>query len=275
MLIIDQISHRYEGLKALHEVSLEARPGELTCLVGASGCGKTTALRLAAGLMPLQSGRIVLGDQLLADASHSLPAEQRPVGLVFQEGALFPHMSVADNIGFGLPRAERRGRVAELLDEVDLTEFAARYPHSLSGGQRQRIALARALAPRPKALLFDEPYANLDMQLRCKLRDQARHMVRQTGTVGVVVTHDPDEVLAIADRVVVLDAGHVVQSGSPRSLYTEPATLGVALMFGRAQKLSGKLSGNLIQTDFGEWPRECLQNPGLAPRRHYAGGSPT
>ncbi len=264
MLIIDRISHRYERQLALSEVSFEAAPGTLTCLVGASGCGKTTLLRLAAGLMPLQAGRIVLDNVTLADGARSLPAEQRPVGLVFQEGALFPHMSVADNIGFGLAKAERRTRVQELLASVDLTDFSHRFPDSLSGGQRQRVALARALAPRPAALLFDEPYANLDAQLRTKLRDDAKRMVRETGTVGVVVTHDPDEVLAMADQVVVLEAGHVLQSGTPRTLYENPKSLAVALMFGRAQALSATLTRSHVETEFGNWPRDCLLNPELA-----------
>ncbi len=260
MLIIENVSHRYASQVAVADISFRAEPGTLTCLVGPSGCGKTTLLRLIAGLMPLQSGRIALNDQALATPDHSLPPEKRAVGLVFQEGALFPHMTVAENIGFGLAASERNSRVDELLSEVGLQDFAKRHPDTLSGGQRQRVALARAIAPRPSAVLFDEPYANLDMQLRRKLRDDAKSMIRETGAIGVVVTHDPEEVLAIADHVIVLKEGKVLQQGTARSVYERPNCLDVAQLFGHAQTLTGHISNNTVETAFGQWPRACLQD---------------
>ncbi len=261
MLKFDSISHHYGRQQALTEVSFSAAQGAITCLIGPSGCGKSTLLRLAAGLMPLQSGYITLNDDLMAKPGLHVPPEKRPIGLVFQEGALFPHLSVRHNVGFGLKGSGKDARVDQLLADVNLSQFADRYPHSLSGGQRQRVALARAIAPSPRALLFDEPYANLDMQLRRVLRDQARQLIQRTDSVGIFVTHDPDEVMAIADHVVVLEQGQVVQQGSPRSLYDEPQTLGVAQLFGHAQTVKARVKDNHLETAFGVWPLSCLAQP--------------
>ncbi len=264
MLIIDHVSHNYDRQCALADVSFNCAGGLITCLIGPSGCGKTTLLRLTAGLLELQSGSIDLDGKRLAGPDGGLPPEQRPVGMVFQEGALFPHMTVAGNVGFGLSGDGRDARVSELLEQVDLAGFADRYPDSLSGGQRQRVALARALAPAPRALLFDEPYANLDVQRRRSLREDARRMIRDTGTVGVFVTHDPEEVMAIADHVVVLDHGRIVQQGEPQSLYDAPESLYVAQLFGDSQTLAGTLDERGLTTPFGTWDRECLVDPGVA-----------
>ncbi|MEM8547606.1 MAG: ABC transporter ATP-binding protein [Pseudomonadota bacterium] len=263
MLKFEGVGHRYGQTVALTDISLTAPAGEITCLVGPSGCGKTTLLRLAAGLMRLQAGRIALNDTELATSAHCVPPEAREVGLVFQEGALFPHLTVARNVAFGLPAADRPQRVAQQLEEVGLGGFEDRYPDSLSGGQRQRVALARAMAPQPRALLFDEPFASLDIQLRRTLRTEARRLVREHGIVGMVVTHDPEEVLAMADRVVVLTQGQVVQQGTPRALYERPATLQVAEMFGNAQPLSAVLGPDGIKTAFGLWPAAALQSDDL------------
>ncbi|MEM8982154.1 MAG: ABC transporter ATP-binding protein [Pseudomonadota bacterium] len=259
MLTFDRVSHRYDTTPTLADISFTAAAGEITCLVGPSGCGKTTLLRLAAGLLRLQAGQIELDGRLLANADRHVPPEQRAIGLVFQEGALFPHLSVRRNVEFGLSGTDTADRAERWLREVGLSGFAGRYPDSLSGGQRQRVALARAMAPEPAALLFDEPFANIDIELRKTLRTEARRLVKERGTVGVVVTHDPDEVLAMSDRVVVMDTGRIVQQGTPRDLYEQPASLGVAMLFGQAQRLSATLSGDSVTSVFGTWPRRCLQ----------------
>ncbi|MEM1264289.1 MAG: ABC transporter ATP-binding protein [Pseudomonadota bacterium] len=258
MLTFDRVSHRYAAEPTLADLSFRAAAGEITCLVGPSGCGKTTLLRLAAGLLHLQEGQIELDGTVLATATQHIPPEQRAIGLVFQEGALFPHLSVQRNIEFGLTGSDSATRAQHWLREVGLSGFADRFPDSLSGGQRQRVALARAMAPEPAALLFDEPFANIDIELRKTLRAEARRLVRERGMVGVVVTHDPDEVLAMADRVVVMTNGHIEQQGTPRELYEKPASLGVAMMFGQAQRLAAELTGEDVQTAYGTWPRQCL-----------------
>ncbi|MEO1245011.1 MAG: ABC transporter ATP-binding protein [Pseudomonadota bacterium] len=258
MLFFDSIHYAYDKSPVLNNVSFTAGPGEITCVIGPSGCGKSTLLGLAAGLLPTQAGEIRLDDTLLGRKGFDLPPEQRPVGLVFQEGALFPHMTVAGNVGFGVGERERSARVAELLELVGLSAEAGRYPHTLSGGQRQRVALARALAPSPRALLFDEPYANLDQELRRALRIEARETVRRSGTVGLFVTHDPDDVMALADQVVVLREGYVLQTGTPRELFDKPANATVARLFGRAQSLPAVRHGNVLQTSFGDWPLDCV-----------------
>ncbi|MEM9386695.1 MAG: ABC transporter ATP-binding protein [Pseudomonadota bacterium] len=255
MLTFDQVSHHFDAFAALTDVSFSAAAGELTCLVGTSGCGKTTLLRITAGLLRLQAGSIALDGQALPAA---LPPEGRPIGLVFQEGALFPHLSVAQNVGFGLARAQREATVSALLAQVQLDALGDRLPHALSGGQRQRVGLARALARAPRALLFDEPYANLDVALRRSLREDARRTIRERNAVGLFVTHDPEEIMAVADKVVVLERGRVSQQGTPGELYDRPATLQVAAMFGRAQRLRGTLQDDALSTPFGRWSRDCL-----------------
>lgn len=258
MLSFESIHYAYHKRPVLKDVSFSAAPGEITCVVGPSGCGKSTLLALAAGLLEMQEGTLRLDGEVLARPGFSLPPEQRPVGLVFQEGALFPHLTVADNIGFGVSGAQRNARIEELLDMVGLVEEAQRFPHTLSGGQRQRVALARALAPRPRALLFDEPYANLDQALRQALRVEARDMVRESGTIGVFVTHDPEDVMALADQVVVLDEGELMQSGTPQALYDAPHTAMVAQLFGHAQPLAAVLEEDSLLTTFGRWPMHAL-----------------
>lgn len=258
MLSFDSIYYSYHEKFALTDLSFKAAAGEITCVVGPSGCGKSTLLGLAAGLLEMQAGEIRLDGALLGKKGFNMPPEQRPVGLVFQEGALFPHMTVAQNTGFGVSGGQRSARVAELLDLVGLSAEAQRYPHTLSGGQRQRVALARALAPEPRALLFDEPYANLDQALRRSLRIEARDMVRQSGTIGVFVTHDPEDVMALADQVVLLEDGKVLQAGTPRALFDQPRSAQVATLFGQAQPVDAVLAGNQLQTAFGCWSLEAI-----------------
>ena len=264
MLVVNKVSHRFSKNVALNDISFECNAGEVTCLIGHSGCGKTTLLRLMAGLLPMQSGEIALNGSTLASPAVMVPPELRSVGMVFQEGALFPHMSVIDNVAFGLRKNDAKERAREWLARVGLSDYAERYPDSLSGGQRQRVALARAMAPEPAVLLFDEPYANLDVPLRRTLRKDARNIIRETGAVGVFVTHDPDEVLAMGDNVVVLDQGVMVESGTPQTLYEAPQSRYTAELFGNPQMLEGVIGDDSITTPFGEWNRNVLTDPEIA-----------
>jgi len=222
--------HGASETRALEDISLTAQAGEITCLLGASGCGKSTLLNLAAGLLKVQSGSIHLGGELLADSHTNPPPEDRPVGLVFQDGALFPHMTIAKNIGFGLPKSEQSA-VEGWLELVGLPGLGGRYPHELSGGQQQRAALARAMAPGPQALLMDEPFASVDIVRRRKLRRECRELLRKRGATVLLVTHDPEEALDIADKIAVMDAGMILQFGTPEELRTAPASDDVAAFF--------------------------------------------
>ena len=264
MLVVNKVSHRFSKNVALNDISFECKAGEVTCLIGHSGCGKTTLLRLMAGLLPLQSGEIALNGSTIASPSLMVPPELRSVGMVFQEGALFPHMSVIGNVAFGLRGNGAKERAREWLARVGLSDYAERYPDSLSGGQRQRVALARAMAPEPAVLLFDEPYANLDVPLRRTLRKDARQIIRETGAVGVFVTHDPDEVLAMGDNVVVLDQGVMVETGTPHTLYEAPKSRYTAELFGDPQMIEGVLHDGGVTSPLGEWDRSALTNPTLA-----------
>ncbi len=261
MLRLDSIRFAYDDTPVLRDVSFVAGPGAITCLVGPSGCGKSTLLRLAAGLLHVQHGEISIDGKVVASPDTHLPPEQRSVGLVFQEGALFPHLSVLDNVRFGARGSEHASRIDDLLNLTHLDRLADRYPHELSGGQRQRVALARALAPAPRVLLFDEPYANLDQALRWQLREEARRIVSDLDTVAVFVTHDHEDMTALADAVVCLHEGAVVQTGSPRELYDHPAHASVAKLFGQAQHIAGRRVGDGIETPFGVWPMACLATP--------------
>jgi iron(III) transport system ATP-binding protein len=251
------IAHAYGQVEALRSISFTAPAGEITCLLGASGCGKSTLLNLAAGLLKVQQGEVYLDGGLLANSRTNPPPEHRPVGLVFQDGALFPHMTVAANVGFGLPR-ERRGEVAGWLDQVGLAGLGGRYPHQLSGGQQQRAALARAMAPGPQVLLMDEPFASVDIVLRRKLRRDCRLLLRARGTTAVLVTHDPAEALDIADHIAVMEGGRIVQFGTPDELHNSPASASVGAIFSGAQIVTGRRSADGFVTAFGVWPLVCL-----------------
>lgn len=228
----------------VQDLTLQIRKGEIASLLGPSGCGKTTVLRAIAGFHPVQSGRIVLMEREVSSVSVHVPPERRRIGMVFQDYALFPHLDVAGNIGFGLhglTAAERERRVAELLDLVGLSALARRSPHELSGGQQQRVALARALAPGPALLLMDEPFSNLDIALRERLAIEVRDLLRDTGTTAIIVTHDQHEAFAVADRIAVLAEGRLQQWGSAMDLYHRPANPFVAGFIGEGVMVSGHI----------------------------------
>ncbi|MBI2255715.1 MAG: ABC transporter ATP-binding protein [Proteobacteria bacterium] len=262
-LELHDVSHAYDKVKAVEHVSLHVNEGEVICLLGPSGCGKSTILRLAAGLETLQQGRVIMQGQTIADggARLSVPPEQRGVGLVFQDFALFPHLTVARNIGFGLTELDagrREKRIAAVLDQVDMIEYAGAFPHALSGGQQQRIALARALAPQPAVLLLDEPFSGLDARLREQIRDETLHVLKRSRTATLMVTHDPDEAMFMADRIYLMEAGRIVQSGSPDALYHRPVSPFVTRFFSNTNELTGRVSGGMLATPFGALPAAGL-----------------
>ena len=257
-LRLSGIRHAYDGREVIRGVDLHVRPGEILCLLGPSGDGKTTLLRLVAGLEPLQAGRIELGGVVVGEPGHDLPPEQRHVGFVFQDYALFPHLTVAGNVGFGLtgtPRGERAWLVAEALARVGLETHANAYPHMLSGGQQQRVALARALAPRPQVLLLDEAFASLDARLREQVRDDTLHVLQAAGIPALVVTHDAEEAMFLADRIALMREGRVVQLGTPEALYLHPVDPFVATFLGEVNRLPALLRGGVVETAIGPLPR--------------------
>ena len=256
-LALEHVTHRFDGTIAVDDVGLTVGAGEVVCLVGPSGCGKTTLLRIAAGLEPLQEGRVLIGGVVMADARGSVPPEDRNVGLVFQDYALFPHLTVRGNIAFGLKHlssAERDAQVAHALDRTGMSGYATIYPHQLSGGQQQRVALARALAPRPRIVLLDEPFSGLDTSLRHLVRDQAAEILRDAGIATLMVTHDPEEAMYLADRIAVMDRGKLRQIGSPDEIYLEPANAFVAAFFGNVNRFKGQVAARRVHTPLGPVP---------------------
>ena len=247
------VSHAYGGHRVVRDVSLSVQEGEIVCLVGPSGCGKSTLLRLAAGLEVLQAGAIAIGGAIMADPRGAVPPERRGIGLVFQDFALFPHLTVLNNVGFGVAASGdlRRRQALEALDQVGMVPFADVYPHTLSGGQQQRVALARALAPRPRVLLLDEPFSGLDARLRHKVRDDTLHVLKRSATATLLVTHDPEEALFLADRVALMCEGRLEQVGAPVDLYCRPASAFAARFFGEVNRLPGIVANGAVATPFG------------------------
>jgi len=247
-LQVEALEVRHGARPVVADVSLRVGRGELVTVLGASGSGKTTLLRAVAGLHPTRSGRVLLDG---VDVT-GLPAERRRVGLVPQEGALFPHRSVAANVGYGVVRRERRQRVADMLDLVGLADRATAMPHELSGGQRQRVALARALAPSPPVLLLDEPFSGLDASLRADLRGETARILADAGTAAVLVTHDVAEALSLSTRVLALGDGRVLGHGTPHDLYERPTSRAVAELLGPAFLLAGRARGvRTVSTSIG------------------------
>jgi iron(III) transport system ATP-binding protein len=272
-LRLSGIRHSYDGEReVLRGIDIEAGPGEILCLLGPSGDGKTTLLRLVAGLEHLQAGRIELNGAVLAEPGREVPPEERQVGFVFQDYALFPHLTVAENVAFGLrrtPRGERGWQVAEALASVGLETYAKAYPHMLSGGQQQRVALARALAPRPQALLLDEAFASLDARLRDQVRDDTLHVLQTSGIPALVVTHDAEEAMFMADRIALMREGRVVQLGTPEELYLQPREPFVATFLGEVNRMPAMVRGARAATAIGsvsaaglpDGPTEVLLRP--------------
>ncbi|MFN2497394.1 MAG: ABC transporter ATP-binding protein, partial [Pseudonocardiaceae bacterium] len=242
-LAVRGVVKSFGATTVLRGVDLSVPKGALAAVLGPSGCGKTTLLRVVAGFDRADAGEVVIGGRLVSGPGVAVPPERRRVGMVPQEGALFPHLSVAGNVGFGLPRRQRTSRVAEMLDLVGLGGYGARMPHELSGGQQQRVALARALAPGPALVLLDEPFSALDTGLRAALREDVRRALHATGATAVLVTHDQQEALSTADLVAVLQAGTIVQAGPPAELYQAPRDLDVATFLGEAVLLDAVLRG--------------------------------
>jgi len=244
LISVQNVVKRYGDVgAAVAGVVFDAPRGALVALLGPSGCGKTTTLRLIAGLETPNAGAIWLEGRKVAGDGAWVPPDARRVGMVFQDGALFPHLTVAQNIAFPLATRNGRGRVEELLALVGMSGYGERYPHQLSGGQQQRVALARALAPAPAVVLLDEPFSRLDAALRASLREDVRAIVQRTGATTIFVTHDQEEALSIADVVVVMFDGKAVQVGAPQEIYTRPATRQVATFVGEANLLPGQANG--------------------------------
>ncbi len=254
-LEVEAITCEYPGQVAVRDLGFDVEPGSLVCLLGPSGCGKTTVLRAIAGFHPLSTGEIRIDHKVVSASGFSLAPEQRRVGMVFQEHALFPHMTAGQNVAAGLrrlPAAERGRLVEEFLDKVGLAGFGSRYPHELSGGQQQRIALARALAPRPALLLMDEPFSSLDLDLREKLGIEVHDLLKREGITSVLVTHDQYDAFALADFVGVMHGGRIVQWDTPYRLYHEPQTRFVADFVGDGVFVDGRIRDlNSVQTELG------------------------
>ncbi|MHA7899932.1 MAG: ABC transporter ATP-binding protein [Henriciella sp.] len=247
-LIADQISRRFGDRAAVDGVSLRLEPGQITSLIGQSGSGKTTLLRLLAGMERPDSGRILSGDTVLSSTSRHVPIEKRKIGLVFQDFALFPHLTVLENVMFGLralPKLDREKRATAWIDRLGLSHRVSAYPHHLSGGEQQRTAIARALAPEPVAILLDEPFSGLDPSMRDQVRDVALQAIRESGIPSLLVTHDASEALVHADRLAVIDAGKLLQTGAPEEVYRAPNSLGVAKALGPVHSVE---TANLPET---------------------------
>ncbi len=266
---LDRVTHRYGGFLAVQDIRLSIRAGEFLALLGPSGCGKTTLLRIIAGLMRQSEGHVTIG----GDVVDALPPNERGAGIVFQSYALFPHMTVVDNIEYGLrargaSREERARVVAQMLELVRMREHAARYPRQLSGGQQQRVALARTLAVSPKVLLLDEPFGALDKNLRLDMQIEVKRLQRELGITTVMVTHDQEEALGMADRIAVMSEGRIEQLGTPEQIYDRPQSLFVAGFVGTANLFGGRLQrdGDRFVVELAAGGRLQLDDPGPCSR---------
>ncbi|MGR3513285.1 MAG: ABC transporter ATP-binding protein [Paracoccaceae bacterium] len=254
-LVVDGLRFAAQGRDIVSDVTLQVRSGQVTCLLGPSGCGKSTTLRIIAGVERQTGGTVSLDGKLLSDARSHAPPEERRIGLIFQDFALFPHLNVAQNVGFGLTggKAERMARVTETLERVHLAGFADAMPHELSGGEQQRVALARSIAPKPRVMLMDEPFSGLDNRLRDGIRDETLDILKEAGTAVVLVTHEPEEAMRMADEIALMRDGRIVQQGAPYNLYNAPVDRLAAAFFSDINVIRAKVQGALTSTPFGEF----------------------
>ena len=260
------LAKRFQETQAVQDFTITVPRGHVVALLGPSGCGKTTALRLIAGFDSPDSGSVTIGDQCVFQPGRNLPPEKRRIGMVFQEGALFPHLTVEQNVAYGLPRREgRKERVRQVLEMVGLEHLGHRMPHELSGGQQQRVALARALAPQPEVLLLDEPFSNLDPGLREQVRRDVLEILKANGVTAIFVTHDQEEALFVGDVIAVMRNGRIEQMGSPEEIFHHPATRFVAEFIGTVDFLPGQRSEDRLITEVGsvEWPEGCPSDADL------------
>jgi len=270
ILELAEVRKRFGNETAVADSTLTVYEGELLTLLGPSGCGKTTTLRLIAGLERPDTGVVRIDGEAVAGDGTFVPPQGRDVGVVFQNFALFPHLTAAENVAFGLDdwnAVERERRVDELLELVGLSEYADSKPRELSGGQQQRVALARSLAPEPEILLLDEPFSNLDVDLRVEMREEVRRILKQAGVTGVSVTHDQEEALSISDRVAVMANGRIEQVGTPQEVFQHPRSRFVAGFLGDASFVPGYVTGDIVETPLGRIGRDRLY--GLAPEYDY------
>ena len=261
-LTLENVTRRYGETAALAGIDLDVAPGEIVCLLGPSGCGKTTLLRVIAGIEKPSSGRVLINDREVAGPSKFVTPENRNVGLMFQDFALFPHLKIVDNVAFGLkalPRADAVQAARAILERVGLTAQAEAYPSTLSGGQQQRVALARAIVPRPAVMLMDEPFSGLDVQLRDSMQEETLSLLRETRATSLIVTHHPEEAMRLGDRIVVLRDGRILQAGQAEQLYRDPASLFVARLFSEINEIRTRVRTGAVHTAAGSFPA-----PGLA-----------
>ncbi|KJS42207.1 MAG: ABC transporter ATPase [Roseovarius sp. BRH_c41] len=246
---------RYDGRLVVNDVSLRVMPGHLTCLLGPSGCGKSTTLRMIAGVEMQDAGEIWVDGNLVCNTVFRIPPERRHIGLMFQDFALFPHLSVAQNVGFGLSgdKSAKAVRIGELLERVGLERHLNAYPHELSGGEQQRVALARALAPRPGIMLMDEPFSGLDNRLRDGIRDETLDILREQDTAVLLVTHEPEEAMRMADEIALMRDGRIVQQGAPYNVYNAPVDRSAMAFFSEVNVIRGRVRGSLVDTPFGQF----------------------
>ncbi|WP_417789090.1 ABC transporter ATP-binding protein [Terasakiella pusilla] len=253
-LVLENVELSFDGFCVLNKINLTVETGEFVCLLGPSGCGKTSTLRVCAGLETPKTGRVIVDGRVMTDGHFVLPPEKRKIGFLFQDFALFPHLNVFDNVAFGLKgmaKAKIKERVEEVLKQVQMEKYAPALPHMLSGGQQQRVALARALAPKPDIILLDEPFSGLDSGLRAEIRDETLHVLKTSNVAAVMVTHDPEEAMFMADRIVLMKAGNIVQDGTPVDLYSKPVDHFAASFFGEVNILKGVIKDNKAQTVLG------------------------
>jgi iron(III) transport system ATP-binding protein len=253
-LTFEQVERQYQGSMALAGLSLDIAPAEVVCLLGPSGSGKTTLLRVAAGIERPTGGRVLINDQEVAGPARFVLPEKRNVGLMFQDFALFPHLSILDNVAFGLkslPREDARREALATLARVGLERYAGDYPHILSGGEQQRVALARAIVPRPAVMLMDEPFSGLDVQLRERMQDETLGLLRETRATCLIVTHAPAEAIRLGDRIAVMRAGRMIQAGKAETLYRNPADLFVARLFSEINEIPMRVTGGALRTPIG------------------------